>query len=66
VRAQLSVCNVLTHSLSPTNRLGVNRLIVFVYTHSNPDNGDLHCHEGAGLTVDDVSITGHSQFTDWI
>lgn len=43
------------------NRLGVKRLIVFVYTHCNPENGDLHCKHGAGLKVDDVGTTSTVQ-----
>ena len=35
-------------------RQGVKRLVVFLHTHSNPDSGDLHCAEGAGLDVCEV------------
>jgi hypothetical protein len=41
----------LTHSI---NRLGIKRLIVFLYTHSNPDNGDLLCTDGAALEPHEV------------
>jgi hypothetical protein len=35
------------------HRFGVKRLLVFVYTHCNPDNGDLHCADCVGIEVND-------------
>lgn len=56
------MCQYVPHLLvyyphSSIYRLGVKRLVVFVYTHSNPECGDLHCAEGGALTVADVSLT---------
>lgn len=53
---QLSVWIVLTHSHLSSNRLGVKRLVVFIQTHSHPENGDLHCKEGGALKVADVGV----------
>lgn len=58
---QSSVWIVLTRYHLFSNRLGVKRLVVFLQTHSHPENGDLHCMEGGALKVEDVSVTQSPQ-----
>jgi hypothetical protein len=38
----------------------VKRVLVFLSTHSNPENGDLHIQQGGGLTVPEVIHYFHS------
>ena len=37
--------------------MGCQRVLVFVYTHSNPENGDLHIKKNEAVTASNVSST---------
>ena len=41
--------------LTAPNRFGVRRLVVFLFTHANPENGDLHCANNSGIQVESIS-----------
>jgi hypothetical protein len=52
VFCHLPLLDILTRSGSA----GCQRLLVFLHTHSDPDNGDLHVQHDACITAEDVGI----------
>ena len=42
----------------------MKRLVVFLYTHSDPTTGDLHCMAGVGVEIGVVCISFMYNFPD--